>query len=315
MKLIVIAGATATGKTHLGVSLAHALNSEIVSADSRQVYRGLDIGSGKDLAEYSALDHPIPYHLIDIVDLSENYSLFRYQQDCYRVFEDFAARNPHSPLVMVGGTGLYIVAVLNQYQIPDVPQNPPLREKLMHVDRDILLADLKTKSPELYQDSDLSTKDRVIRALEIAEFTKGGPIPYAKPPAFDIDYQVYLMKIDRKELHRRIDQRLDERLNLGMVDEVQNLLDSGISPERLKKLGLEYAQVTDYLLGHKSYQAMATDLKHAIHNFAKRQETWFRGFERKRGIKTKWIEPNAVSELIEESQRFAQTPSKRDKTE
>ena len=301
MKLIVIVGATATGKTRLAVDVAHALGSEILSADSRQVYRGLDIGTGKDLDEYAAVDPPVPYHLIDVVGLDEHYTLFRYQRECYAILRDKARGAMAAggkPWVMVGGSALYIAAVLTDYRIPDVPENSMLRAELATCDLDTLRDDLRRARPDIFADSDTSTKGRVIRSLEIAAYADGGPIPYAASLPFDLEPRVYGVRVARTELHCRIDERLDARLEAGLIAEVAGLLEGGVLPERLERLGLEYAQVTAHLLGRKSRDEMTTDLRHAIHNFAKRQETWFRGFESKRKIPVTWIAPGDAETIL-----------------
>lgn len=302
LRLVAIVGATATGKTSMAVQVAHALRSEIVSADSRQVYRGLDIGTGKDLDEYAAVDPPVPYHLIDIVEPVDNYTLYRYQQDCYALWRQKHAEAPYDggrPLVVVGGTALYVAAVLTDYRIPDVPENAPLRAELMQRELAELHEALHAQAPTLAAQTDCSTKGRVVRALEIAAAAGDGPIPYAPPLGFPLDYRVYCVRIARDELHRRIDVRLHERLAQGMIEEVEGLLARGVPAERLERLGLEYAQVTAHLLGRKSRQQMTVDLAHAIHDFAKRQETWFRGFERKRGIPVSWVAPGDVAAILD----------------
>jgi tRNA dimethylallyltransferase len=294
LDLIAIVGPTATGKTRLGVEVAHRLSSEIVSADSRQVYRGLDIGTGKDLDEYTTVSPPIPYHLIDIADPEEVYSLFRYQQDCFRVLRELAARAPfangETPVVLVGGSGLYVESVIREFRLADVPENPQLRERLRARDRDELAAELKKRCPDLAVESDVSSKRRIIRALEIAEYRETRPVCYGEPPGLPLQFQVFGIDVPREELRRRIGLRLRERLEGGMVEEVQELLDRGIDPARLDDLGLEYREITAYLLGKKTRQQMVSDLEIAIGRFAKRQQTWFRGMER-RGVPIRWIGP------------------------
>jgi tRNA dimethylallyltransferase len=307
LKIIAIVGATATGKTRMAVEVAHALGSEIISADSRQVYRGLDIGTGKDLAEYDAFGATVPYHLIDVVEVETTYTLFRYQRDCYDVMRKKHCQEPFrsgTPLVLAGGSALYIAAVLTDYRIPDVPENPTLRAELMQEDLEALRQRLKDEHPALFAETDVSTKVRVVRALEIAAFAGDGPVPYAPPLEFPLDAKVYAIRIERAELHRRIDSRLRERIEEGLVQEVRELLDRGVPAERLRRLGLEYAQVTSHLLGEKSLEQMERDLAAAIHNFAKRQETWFRGFPEKRGIPVDWIAPGDVAPIIEAAGRW-----------
>jgi tRNA dimethylallyltransferase len=317
LKLIAIVGATATGKTRLGVRLAAQLGSELISADSRQVYRELDIGTGKDLDEYivsqAAAQVQVPYHLIDIVAPEENYTLFRYQRDCYALLAEGAQRQPFAsgtPLVLVGGSALYIAAVLTDYRIPDVPENPELRAVLMQRELDDLRGELARANPTLHADTDTSTKGRVVRALEIVATIGDGPVPYADPLPVELDYRVFAVRLERAELHRRIDQRLAERLDGGMIEEVRGLLDRGLPAARLRRLGLEYAQVTAYLAGEKDRAQLQRDLAAAIHDFAKRQETWFRGFERKRGIPVTWIAPGDVDGVLDQLGDWARpTPS------
>jgi len=262
LHVLAIVGPTACGKTRLGVEVAHRLGSEIVSADSRQVYRGLDIGTGKDLAEYAEVDPPIPYHLIDVADPEQVYTLFRFQQDCYRVLREMASQPPfadHSvPVIMVGGSGLYVEAVVRQYRLADVPKNAEL------------------------------SKRRVIRAFEIAEYGETHPVRYGEPPGLSLSFTVFGVEVTRAELRRRIGLRLRERLEEGMVEEVQGLLDLGLGPARLEDLGLEYREIASYLQGKKSREEMTSDLETAIGRFAKRQQTWFRGMER-RGVPIRWM--------------------------
>ena len=304
MKLVAIVGATATGKTRLGVAVAHALGSEILSADSRQVYRGLDIGTGKDLGDYAATTPAVPYHLIDIVDPGETYTLYRYQRDCYALLEELRRRAPFTgtnavPPVLVGGSALYIAAVLADYRIPDVPEDPALRAELAQRDLEELRAELVERYPAISAETDVSTKGRVIRGLEIGAFTKGGPIPYAPPLSFDLDVQVFCVGVERAELHRRIDARLAERLDAGLIEEVQGLLEAGVSEHWLRRLGLEYVQVCAHLAGEKDRDELQRDLAAAIHNFAKRQETWFRGFPAKRGIPLTRIGPRDEAVVLD----------------
>jgi tRNA dimethylallyltransferase len=301
LHLVAIVGPTACGKTRLGVEVAHCLGSEIVSADSRQVYRGLDIGTGKDLAEYAEVDPPVPYHLIDVADPEEVYTLFRYQQDCYRVLREMASRAPfadHSaPVIMVGGSGLYVEAVVRDYRLADVPNNAELRTRLDEHDFEHLVAELRQRWPDLAVETDMTSKRRVIRAFEIAEFGERHPVPYGEPLGVALRVSVFGIEIAREEIRRRIGLRLQARLEEGMVEEVQGLLDGGLSPDRLDDLGLEYREIGAFLLGKKSREEMITDLEHAIGRFAKRQQTWFRGMER-RGTPIRWIEPEDVDLIL-----------------
>jgi tRNA dimethylallyltransferase len=301
LHVLVIVGPTACGKTRLGVEVAHRLGSEIVSADSRQVYRGLDIGTGKDLAEYAEVEPPVPYHLIDVADPEEVYTLFRYQQDCYRVLRELASRTPfadHSvPVIMVGGSGLYVEAVVRQYRLADVPANAELRIRLGDRDLEQLVVDLKQRWPDFAVETDVTSKRRVIRAFEIAEYGETHPVRYGEPPGLSLSFTVFGVEVTREELRRRIGLRLRERLEEGMVEEVQGLLDLGLGPARLEDLGLEYREIASYLQGKKSREEMTSDLETAIGRFAKRQQTWFRGMER-RGTPIQWIEADDVDSVI-----------------
>jgi tRNA dimethylallyltransferase len=283
------------------VEVAHDLGSEIVSADSRQVYRGLDIGTGKDLDEYAAVDPPVPYHLIDIADVDEEYTLFRYQQDCYRVFEELAAREPFRsgvPVVMVGGSGLYVEAVIRDFRIPDVPRNPALRARLEGLDRGELVDELRREAPALEASTDISNTRRLIRALELAAAGQRGPVPTSRPPSMDLRFMVFGVKAERAHIRESVGRRLRQRLGEGMVTEVQSLLDRGVSPERLGRLGLEYREVTAFLLGHKQLEQMTEDLQSAICAFAKRQQTWFQGMER-RGVPIRWFEAPDSAAIVQ----------------
>lgn len=303
LRVVVIVGPTASGKTGLGVEVAHRLGSEIVSVDSRQVYRGLDIGTGKDLAEYAAVDPPVPYHLLDVADPAEVYTLFRYQQDCYRVLGELATHqkfaNGGVPVLMVGGSGLYAEAVIRDYRLADVEKDLELRDRLSGLDHAELVAMLETEAPALARQTDTSSIRRVIRALEIAKHASRAPIRYGSPPSVPLRFTVFGVRVDRKELRRRIRLRLHGRLEDGMVEEVQGLLDRGLSPTRLGELGLEYREITAFLLGKKTQEEMVSDLEHAIGRFAKRQETWFRGMER-RGTPIRWIAPDDSAAILAE---------------
>lgn len=294
--LICVLGPTASGKTRYAVALARELNrlrgvnasegfvnagAEILSGDSRQVYRGMDIGTGKDLSEYEE----IPYHLIDIVDAGTKFDLYQYQKAFEKAYKDIIDRGGIP--ILCGGSGLYLEAATCGYSIPDVPQSPELRAELEAKSTEELISMLTGLKP-LHNKTDIDTRKRLIRALEIAIWQK--------------DHQVentsYLPKktyyigtlVSREERNRRIDARLDARIAEGMADEVKGLLDSGIPAENLTYYGLEYKFVTQYVLGVLSLEEMKTLLGNAIHQFAKRQMTWFRGMERK-GIKIHWVEP------------------------
>ena len=301
VRLLVVVGPTAVGKTRLAVEVAHALGSEVLSADSRQVYRGLDLGTGKDLEEYSAVDPPVPYHLIDIVDPDEIYTLFRFQQDCCRVIrrlaEDEKVRSGAVPLIMAGGSGLYVEAIVRDYRIADVPEDSELRRQVRRLSREDLVTRLLHTNPELAARTDSSNRERVIRALEIAAAASRGPVPTSEPLRLDLESRVYAIRIDREILRRRIRSRLESRMADGMVDEVRGLLDAGLTHHRLERLGLEYREVGAYLAGRKNRFQLVDDLATAIGRFAKRQETWFRGME-KRGTPITWIEPGDAGRIL-----------------
>jgi len=301
LHVLVLVGPTASGKTGLGVKVAHHFGSHILSADSRQVYRGLDIGTGKDLDEYGSVDPPVPYHLIDVADPREIYSLFRYQQECYDVIRELAINRQIAdgamPLVMVGGSGMYVEAVVRDYRIADVPRNPELRERFGDEALEELSGVLERESPELAAQTDLTNRRRVIRALEILQYGKHAEIRFSEPPGVSLRFTVFGMKIDRVELRARIRRRLRDRLEEGLVEEVRGLLDRGLPRRRLEDLGLEYREVAAFLGGDKTHCEMVADLEASICRFAKRQETWFRGMAR-RGIQIRWIEPYDADSVI-----------------
>ncbi len=296
---VVLLGPTAVGKTALGVRLARRYGWDIVSADSRQVYRGLDIGSGKDLADYtveetgpdgSVSTYTVPHHLIDVATLDVEYNVFNFQQQFYGIMNSKVARGETT--FVVGGTGMYIDSVLRSYDFVPVPENPVLRAELEEKtlqELDEMLLDLK---PDLHNRSDLELRDRTIRAIEIAIFMKSDECREARSrlePRPDVRPIVIGTTLERDEMRSNIAKRLRERLDCGMVEEVQGLHDSGYSWERLEKLGLEYRFVSLYLEGKISGRdEMEEQLYHAICQFAKRQETWFRGMERK-GVKINWL--------------------------
>jgi tRNA dimethylallyltransferase len=282
--LLTLLGPTASGKTHLGVLLARHFGGEILSADSRQVYRGLNIGTGKDLAEYSAGGPRVPYHLIDIVDLTEEFSVFHFREACLRVMAGCWARNVLP--VLVGGTGLYLEAVLNNYSLVPVPPDPDLRRELEELDHEALTQRLMAARGRLHNTTDLAGRDRLIRAIEIAEHERGAP---AEGPGPEFRPVILGVLLERDVLKARIRKRLLERLEGGLIEEVADLHEQGVSWDRLRQLGLEYRYVAGFLQGQiPNRDKMAEELYRAICGFAKRQQTWFRRMER-RGIAIKWI--------------------------
>jgi tRNA dimethylallyltransferase len=299
MRLLVIAGPTATGKTALAAELAHRLGTELVSADSRQVYRGLDLGTGKDLEEYRKFTPAVRHHLIDIAEPEDYYSLYQYQQACYRVLEDKAREGGRAAeaLVVAGGTGMYLEAILRRFRIANVPEDAGLRARLMARSREDLEAELRSGDPVLAARTDMSSAKRIVRALEVLEAGRAGAVEHSREPAVDFRYAVYALRMDRTALRARIDARLEARLDAGMVEEVEGLLRRGVTRARLQVLGMEYREISDYLAGMKSREQMQADLRHEIHMLAKRQETWFRGMER-RGVPVTWLEAGTAAERV-----------------
>ena len=299
-RMITILGPTASGKTDLATHLAARLNAEIISADSRQVYRGMDIGTGKDLADYVINGHVIPYHLIDICEPGTKYNLFRYQQDFLDCYEDIRSRGALP--ILCGGTGLYIEAVLKGYSLSPVPQNPKLRTELEGKNLEELtniLVDLKRRNHSvMHNKTDVDSCQRAIRAIEIETYNLTKPTEERLCPP--IDSLIIGVDIDREERRRKITKRLKERLKAGMIDEVDGLLKRGIPADDLIYYGLEYKFVTEYLIGKLSYDEMFRQLEIAIHQFAKRQMTWFRGMER-RGFTIHWIDAiQSMNDKVEE---------------
>jgi tRNA dimethylallyltransferase len=284
--LIVILGPTASGKTRLAARLAAEIGAELISADSRQVYRGMDIGTGKDLAEYIVDGTPVPYHLIDVVEPGHLFSVFEFQQRFYECFREITARG-RIPVV-VGGTGLYIESILREYRMLPVPENALLREELVRQGMEELAARLLRLNPTLHNTTDLTGRERLIRAIEIAEHSSKHPSKEGMERP-DIVPLVIGVRRDRAVTRERITKRLRERLGRGMIEEVQCLHDTGISWARLDEMGLEYRYVSLYLQGKLTYEEMFKTLNIRIHQFAKRQDTWFRGMER-RGITINWID-------------------------
>lgn len=288
-KMITILGPTASGKTSVAAALALRTGGEIISADSRQVYRRMDIGTGKDLADYTIGDVHIPYHLIDIAEPGTKYNLFQYQQDFHTAYNDI--RNRGKLPILCGGTGLYIEAVLGGYSLSPVPQNQQLRESLEGKSLDELtqmLVELKQKNgSNMHNRTDVDTAQRAIRAIEIETYNLEHPTPERQMPP--VDSLVIGINIDRELRREKITRRLKARLEEGMCDEIRSLIDGGVNPDDLIYYGLEYKFVTEYVVGRTSYEEMFRQLEIAIHQFAKRQMTWFRGMER-RGYTIHWID-------------------------
>jgi len=283
--MVTILGPTASGKTPLAAALGKRVAGEIISADSRQVYRRMDIGTGKDLSDYDG----VPYHLIDICEPGTKYNLFQYQQDFFDVYQDILSRG--AVPILCGGTGLYIEAVLKGYHLSPVPQNPELRAALDGKSLDELtqmLTELKAKNHSvMHNKTDVDSCQRAIRAIEIETYNLEHPVPLRELPP--IDSLIIGVDIDRELRRQKITRRLKARLDEGMVDEVRGLLAEGVDAEDLIYYGLEYKFVTEYIVGHLTYDEMFSRLEIAIHQFAKRQMTWFRGMER-RGFKIHWID-------------------------
>lgn len=295
--MITILGPTASGKTPVAAHLAAEIGGEIISADSRQVYRRMDIGTGKDLEDYGE----VPYHLIDICEPGTKYNLFEYQQDFYDAYLDIQGRG--AVPILCGGTGLYIEAVLKGYKLSPVPQNQELRDSLEGKSLEELtemLVKLKAQNgSNMHNKTDVDSCQRAIRAIEIETYNIAHPTPLRELPP--VDSLIIGIDIDRELRREKITRRLKARLDNGMVEEVRALLNEGIPAEDLIYYGLEYKFLTEFLVGHLSYDEMFSRLEIAIHQFAKRQMTWFRGMER-RGFKINWI--NASLPMEEKIERI-----------
>ena len=300
-KLFVITGPTASGKTSKAVALAKHLDGEIISADSRQLYRKMDLGTGKDLEEYEN----IPYHLIDICDPGYKYNLFEYLRDYHIAHDKIRSRNKTA--ILCGGTGLYVESVLKGIQLPEVPENKELRTALSDKSLDELTEMLK-QYKTLHNTTDVDTTKRAIRAIEIQDYYQKNPQLVVKTEPNPIKNAVVIgVDIDRDSRRDRISKRLQARLDNGMVDEVRDIINSGVSPDDLIYYGLEYKFLTQYVIGDLSYDEMVNQLEIAIHQFAKRQMTWFRGMER-RGFHINWLPYNIsdedfVNEVLEIAKR------------
>ncbi|MEE4255749.1 MAG: tRNA (adenosine(37)-N6)-dimethylallyltransferase MiaA [Bacteroidales bacterium] len=299
-KLITILGPTATGKTLVAAGLAARIGGEVISADSRQVYRGMDIGTGKDLADYIVDGKPVPYHLIDIAHPGEEYNLYRFQQDFIHAFSDIRRRGKKA--IMCGGTGMYLESIILSYDLAEVRRNKKLREKLEKLS-DKELIDKLHSLRDVHNVTDTRDRERLIRAIEISEIKNQKseisiqypasiihhPSSSIQYPASSIQHLVIGINLPRQEVRARITSRLKQRLEAGMIEEVKKLLDSGLKSDQLEFYGLEYKFLTQYVTGKLSYDEMFRLLNTAIHQFAKRQMTWFRRMEKK-GIKIHWID-------------------------
>ena len=295
-KMPVVLGPTAAGKTAFAAHLASRLDGEIISADSRQVYRGMDIGTGKDYGDYMVDGNQVPAHLIDILDAGFEYNVYLFKQDFLRVYEDLSDRGKIP--VLCGGSGLYIESVIKNYKLLHVPPNESLRADLDKKDFQELEGILKLYGP-LHNQTDITSKKRIIRAIEIAMYqsTRSEPLEEEK----ELDTLVFGIKLERNIRRKRITERLMSRLDEGMVAEVENLIASGISHEKLDYYGLEYRYISLYIRGELAYDEMVSRLKSAIHQFAKRQMTYFRGMER-RGTMIQWIDGmKSVEEMTDEA--------------
>lgn len=298
MKMITILGPTASGKTAIAARLAHDLGGEILSADSRQVYRGMDIGTGKDLEDYTVDGQPVPYHLIDIADAGTKYNLFQYQRDFHAAYDDIVGRGV-TP-ILCGGTGLYIEAVVKGYALSPVPQNPELRQRLVGKtlpELTAMLQELKRQTGSaMHNTTDVDSCQRAVRAIEIETYNLEHATELRRMPA--VDTTIIGVSVERDVRRRKITDRLDRRLKGGMVEEIRGLLRRGIKADDLTYYGLEYKYVTEYVVGRLSYSEMRRQLEIAIHQFAKRQMTWFRGMER-RGLTIHWVDGQQPMDRIQ----------------
>lgn len=282
--LITILGPTASGKTPLAAALAVQLHAEIISGDSRQVYRRMDLGTGKDLADYVVNGYHVPYHLIDIAEPGYKYNVFEFQRDFLKAYDDIRSRNVLP--ILCGGTGMYLESVLKGYKLLPVPENPELRARLADKSLEELTAILSSYK-KLHNSTDVDTAKRAIRAIEIEEYYLHQPVEARKFP--EIHSLIIGVDIDRELRREKISRRLKQRLDEGMVDEVRALINGGICPDDLIYYGLEYKYLTLYVTGRLTFDEMYHQLEIAIHQFAKRQMTWFRGMER-RGFAIHWID-------------------------
>lgn len=291
--ILVICGPTACGKTSLAVSLALKFNGEIISGDSRQVFRGMDIGTGKDLPEYSTPTGNVPYHLIDIADPIEDYNLYRYISDFNKSFDDITGRGKLP--VLAGGSGLYMESVIKGYDLFPAPEDVKLRDSLNGKSKEELTAILKTESEYVLNKTDTTSSRRIIRGIEIAKYLNQNPVLIKENSSGKLSPLIIGIAPERSGLLNSIDARLLTRLENGMIDEVKFLIKKGVTFEKLIKLGLEYRYCAMYIKNEISYNDMIDKLKIEIHKFSKRQMTWFRGMER-RGLKIHWIKMSCLAE-------------------
>ena len=297
--LVMVTGPTASGKTSLAVSIAHRLKGEIISADSRQVYRGMDIGTGKDYDDYVIDGFSIPFHLIDIADPGYKYNVFEYQRDFFKVYKSLRDRKVFP--VVCGGSGMYVDSIIKGYKMVEVPPDTGLRSRLEKKTMEELTGILAAMK-SLHNTTDIDTKKRLIRAIEIEHFSKNRKAHKSHMPR--INSLVIGIMIERDKRRQMISQRLRQRLETGMIEEVKRIIDSGVDPEIMIYYGLEYKYITLYLTRRLTYDKMISDLEIAIHQFAKRQMTWFRGMEKK-GTKIHWIDGELpMSEKVDQVLRL-----------
>ncbi len=282
-KLITILGPTATGKTSFGAHLAKAIDAEIISADSRQVYRGMDLGTGKDIVDYTVDGVQITYHLIDIKDPGYEYSVYEYQNDFLKAYNEIIERN--KKVIQCGGTGLYLSSVLKAYDLVEVEENKELRAKMNKLSLDELVQMLK-KLGKPHNETDTQDINRLYRAIEIETYKKEHP---SRPMFPKLDHLIFGINVDREIVKKRITERLKTRLEEGMIEEVRKLLASGVTADQLMFYGLEYRYVTQHVKREISYHEMFQTLNTAIHQFSKRQMTWYRRLE-KQGFEIHWID-------------------------
>ena len=300
--LITILGPTASGKTPLAAALADRLGTEIISGDSRQVYRRMDLGTGKDLVDYTVEGRQVSYHLIDIVEPGYKYNVFEYQRDFLKAYQEITAKNKLP--ILCGGTGMYIESVLKGYRLLPVPENPELRTSLEGKSLEELTGILAGYK-KLHNSTDVDTAKRAIRAIEIEEYYKQQPPEYREFPS--LKSLIIGVDIDRELRREKITRRLKQRLDEGMVEEVRGLLAEGIDPENLIYYGLEYKFLTQYAIGELTFEEMFHQLETAIHQFAKRQMTWFRGMER-RGFTIHWLDATLpMEEKLEQITKLINT--------